>query len=70
MNEPKPTTFIDYWNAVEDLLKAQYGITCGDATDPELVAAAQEQGDSPQEYVDHIATKYGLIPLAEWDWSQ
>lgn len=70
MNDPEQIPFIDYWNSVEDLLKDQYGITCGDATDPELVAAAQEQGDSPQEYVDHIAIKYCLTPLAEWEWSQ
>ena len=57
--------FIDYWNAVEDLLKEQYGITTDDSTSGELVASAQEGLFTPQEYVDYIAAKYDLDRIDE-----
>ena len=52
--------YIDYLSEVDRLLYEQYGIT---ADDLDAVAAAQEQGDSPQEHVDWIAEHYDLEPL-------
>ena len=49
--------FVDFMCEVDRLLHEQYGIT---ADDLDAVAAAQEQGDSPQEYVDWIAEHYDL----------
>ena len=56
--------FIDYWNAVEDLLQEQYGLSVEDSTSGELVAGAQEELFTPREYVDYIANKYELEPLS------
>lgn len=52
--------FVDYMCEVDRLLYRQYGIT---ADDLDAVAAAQEQGESPQEHVDWIAEHYDLQPL-------
>ena len=52
--------FIDYVCEVDRLLHEQYGIT---ADDLDAAAAAQEQGDTPQEHVDWIAEHYQLEPL-------
>lgn len=54
--------FIDFLCEVDRLLHEQYGIT---ADDIDLVAAAQEAGDSPQEHVDWIAEHYGLCALED-----
>ena len=51
--------FIDYLNAVDDLLEKRYGITSND-TDMDIIATSQEQGESPKECVEYIATKYDL----------
>ena len=53
-------SFMDFVCEVDRLLHEQYGIT---ADDLDAVAAAQEQGDSPQEHVDWIAEHYDLEPL-------
>ena len=52
--------FIDYLCEVDRLLYEQYGIT---SEDIDRVAAAQEDGDTPQEHVDWIAEHYALCPL-------
>ena len=52
--------YIEYLCEVDRLLYEQYGIT---ADDLDVVAAAQEAGDAPQEHVDWIAEHYQLEPL-------
>jgi len=52
--------YIEYLCEVDRLLHEQYGIT---ADDLEAAAAAQEQGDTPQEHVDWIAEHFDLEPL-------
>ena len=52
--------FVDYLCEVDRLLHELYGITSDDL---DAVAAAQEQGDSPQEHVDWIAQHCDLEPL-------
>ena len=52
--------FIEYMCEVDRLLYGQYGITVEDL---DAVAAAQEQGDTPQEHVAWIAEHYDLEPL-------
>lgn len=51
--------FIDYLNAVDDLLSARYGITSLDAGLVQ-VANAQEDGWSPEEYVARFGEHYHL----------
>ena len=52
--------FIEYMCEVDRLLHEQFGVT---AEDLDAVAAAQEDGETPQEHVDWIAEHYDLEPL-------
>ena len=52
--------FIDYMNAVDDLLADLYGIPAEVGADPADIAAAQEEGDTPEEFVESIAERYRL----------
>lgn len=54
--------FIEYLNAVDDLLEGRYGVTSDD-TGMELIAASQEAGIDPAECVDEIAGKYELVDI-------
>lgn len=60
--------FIDYLNAVDDLLNQQYGITTNDCG-VERTAQAQEAGETPTEFVKWIADKYDLTPLHDTGWT-
>ena len=55
---------MDYLIEVDWLLQDRYGITTDD-TDLDMVAAAQEAGDTPQEHVDWIAEHFNLEPLPQ-----
>ena len=55
-------SYIDFLCEVDRLLFEQYGITTDD-TDLDMVAAAQEAGDTPQDHVDWIAEHFNLEPL-------
>lgn len=52
--------FIEFLCEIDRLLHEQYGIT---SDDMDAVAAAQEAGDSPAEYVEWYAEYYDLWPL-------
>lgn len=56
--------FIEYLCEVDRLLHDQYGIT---ADDLDVVAAAQEAGETPEEHVAWLAEHYDLclLPNAE-----
>jgi len=56
--------YIDYLNAVDELLEKQYGIT-SEQTNLALIAGCQETNYTPEACVDEIATKYDLAPLSE-----
>ena len=51
--------FIDYLNAVDDLLESQYGITSDDV-DMASVAGCQDDGWSPASCVEWLQNKYDL----------
>jgi hypothetical protein len=51
--------FIDYLNAVDDLMEAQYGITSKDV-DTASIAGAQDDGWTPGECVQWLAVRYEL----------
>ena len=51
--------FIDYLNAVDDLLESRYGITSGDV-DTASIAGCQDDGWSPVDCVEWLANKYEL----------
>ena len=49
--------FIDYLNAVDDLLEQMYGLTTSDAG-ADAAAAAQEEGWTPEECVDLLMEEH------------
>ncbi len=52
--------FIEFLCEVDRLLHERYGIT---ADDLDAVAAAQEDGMTPEEHVEWLAERYDLCPL-------
>ncbi len=62
MTDWQTAAFIDYVNAVDDLLEARYGITSDDAG-LVLIAASQEAEETPEECAQEIAEKYGLVRI-------
>ena len=67
MTTEEPIPFIDYWNAVDDAMLKFFGIDTGDAgIEPDLIAAAQEEGDTPEDFALWFGEKYGLTLLSEW----
>jgi hypothetical protein len=57
-------SFLCYWNQIDREMLRVYGIDTMDAgTEPEMIAAAQEDGWSPREYVLWFGEKYGLTRL-------
>ena len=54
-----PVPFIDYLNAVDDLLEGQYGITSNDV-DTASIAGCQDDSWTPEECVEWLAKKYEL----------
>lgn len=51
--------FIDYLNAVDNLLRSKYGVTSHDV-DVAHIADAQEDGWTPEQVVEWFAEKYDL----------
>ncbi len=45
---------------VEDILFNDYLVTINDCTDIDEIKVAFKDGESPQEFVDHIGMKYNL----------
>lgn len=54
--------FIEYLDAVDDLLEAHYGITSND-TNMDMIAAGQEAGETPGEIAKAIGDKYDLVRI-------
>ena len=52
--------FVEYMCEVDRLLHERYGIT---SEDLDIVAAAQEAGDTPEGHIEWLAEHYGLEPL-------
>lgn len=60
-----PTPFIDYWDAVDAFMEKTYGIDTWDAgIEPDELAAAQDDGISPEDFV--LAFGENLTPLSEF----
>ena len=66
MTTEEPISFIDYWDAVDAALLKFFGIDTGDAgIEPDLIAAVQEEGDTPEDFALWFGEKYGLTLLSE-----
>ena len=65
----EPISFIDYWDAVDAAMKKLFGIDTWDAgIEADSIAAAQEEGDTPEEFALWFGEKYGLTLLSELGW--
>lgn len=58
--------FIDYWDALDRAMEKLFGIDTWDAgIELERIAAAQEDGATPEEFALWFGEKYGLTLLTE-----
>jgi hypothetical protein len=65
MTETVP--FIDYWDALDAAMLKFFGIdTCDAGIEADLIAAAQEQSDTPEDFALWFGEKYGLTLISEW----
>lgn len=47
----EPTSFMDYWDGVDEAMVKLFGIDTTDAAiEPDLIATAQEEGQTPEEF--------------------
>lgn len=47
----EPAPFMDYWNAVDEAMMKLFSIDTNDAAiEPGLIAAAQEEGHTPEDF--------------------
>ena len=66
-DDQEPESFMDYWNAVDAALKKHFCIDTADAgIEPDMLAAAQEENQTPEEFALWFGEKYGLNTLSEF----
>ena len=66
MTTDEPIAFIDYWDAVDGAMTKFFGIDTWDAgMEADRIAAAQEEGDTPEDFALWFGEKYGLTLLSE-----
>ena len=64
----EPISFMDYWEAVDAAMLKLFDINTGDAgIEADLIAAAQEEGQTPEDFALWFEEKYGLKTVAEWE---
>jgi ATP phosphoribosyltransferase regulatory subunit HisZ len=63
----EPISFMDYWEAVDAAMLKLFAIDTGDAgIEADLIAAAQEEGQTPEDFAFWFGEKAGLNTVAEW----
>ena len=68
MNREEPESFMDYWNAVDAALMNLFGIDTSDAgIEPDVLAGAQEEGQTAEDFALWFGAKYGLTPLSKFE---
>lgn len=55
--------FIDYLNAVDDILERRYGVTSSD-TGLEIIANSQESRQTPRRCADEISNQHELVIIS------
>jgi hypothetical protein len=61
------TSFMDYWEAVDAALLKLFGIdTCDAGIDADLIASAQDECQSPEDFAHGFGTKHDLQYLNDW----
>jgi len=67
MND-QPKSFIEYWEAIDAAMLKFFGIDTSDAgIDAALIASAQEECQTPQDFARWYGDKYDLIYLDDWN---
>lgn len=68
MSQDDELPFIDYWNAVDEAMLRLFGIDTSDAgIEPDDIAGAQEECETPEDYALRHGEKYGLTLRSEWE---
>jgi hypothetical protein len=66
-DDQEPQSFVDYWNEVDAAMTKLFGIDTGDAgIEPDLLAAVQEEGQTPEDFALWFGEKYGLKMRSEF----
>jgi hypothetical protein len=67
MTGEDPQSFMEYWTEIDAALMTHFGIDTSDAgIEPDLIAAAQEEGQTPEDFALWFGEKYGLTTLSEF----
>lgn len=62
----QPESFIAYWDAVDAAMKQHFGVdTMDTGIEADELAAAQEEGRTPEDAALWFGTKYGLTLLSD-----
>jgi hypothetical protein len=65
--DQEPQSFMDYWNEVDAVMMKLFGIDTGDAgIEPDRLAGAQEEGQTPEDFALWFGEKYGLKLRSEF----
>ena len=63
----EPVPFIEYLDVFDAALFKFFGTDACDAgIEADLIAAAQEEGNTPEDFALWFGEKYGLILISEW----
>jgi hypothetical protein len=63
----EPQSFIDYWDAVDVELMKHFFIDTSDAgIEPDMLADAQEEGQTAEDFALWFGAKYGLTPPSKF----
>jgi hypothetical protein len=66
MTTTEPVPFIDYWDALDAAMLKLFGIDTSDASiEADRIAAAQEEGDTPEDFALRFGEKYGLTLISD-----
>jgi hypothetical protein len=66
-DDQEPPSFLDYWTAIDATMTSLFGIDTGDAgIEPDVLAGAQEEGQTPEDFALWFGEKYGLKILSEF----
>ncbi len=69
MTTTQSVPFIEYWDALDAALLKFFRIGTWDAgIEADVIAAAQEEGNTPEDFVLRFGEKCGLILVTEWGW--
>jgi hypothetical protein len=66
-DDQQPQSFMDYWTAIDAAMTSLFGIDTGDAgIEPDVLAGAQEEGQTPEDFALWFGEKYGLKMRSEF----